>query len=63
MLFGVGRCVTSDRLLEPHGGRQIVEVEFYNFEVWTANNLQNQETDRKRSLGHRSGVGQGDSDD
>ena len=42
----------SNRLLEPHGGRQIVEVKFYNFEVWAANNLQNQKMGRKSPLGH-----------
>ena len=52
----------SDRLLEPHGGCQIVEVKCYNFELWIANNLQNQEMGRKSPLGHRDGAGQGDSD-
>ena len=51
----------SDRLLEPHGGHQIVEVEFYNFEFWAANNLQNQEEGRKSPLGYRGGAGQGGS--
>ena len=39
-----------------------VEVEFYNFEDWAANNLQNQEIGRKSPLGHRGGAGQGGSD-
>ena len=52
----------SDRLLVPHGGRQIVEVEFYNFEFWAANNLQNQEMGHKSLLGHHSGADQGGSD-
>ena len=47
----------SDRLLGPYDGRQIVEVEFYNFEDWAANNLQNQEIGRKSPLGHRGGAG------
>ena len=51
-----------DRLLEPYGGRQIVEVTFYNFEFWAANSLQNQEEGCKSPLGHRSGAGQGGSD-
>ena len=36
-----------------------VEVEFYNFEFWVANNLQNQEMDCKSPLGHRGGASQG----
>ena len=48
----------SYRLLEPHGGHQIVEVEFYNFEDWATNNLQNQEVGRKSPLGHRGDAGQ-----
>ena len=46
----------SDRLLKPHGGHQIVEVEFYNFEFWAANNLQNQEMGCKSPLGHWGGL-------
>ena len=46
-----------DRLLGPHGGCQIVEVEFYNFEFWATNNLQNQEKGHKSPLGHRVGAG------
>ena len=49
----------SDRLLEPHGGHQIVEVEFYNFEAWAVNNLQNQEMGSKSLLGYQDGAGQG----
>ena len=52
----------SNRLLGPHGGRQIVEVEFYNFKVWATNNLQNQEMDCKSPLGHCGGASQGGSD-
>ena len=37
-------------------------MEFYNFEVWATNKMQNQETDRKSSLGHRGGAGQRGSD-
>ena len=40
-----------------------VEVEFYNFEIWVANNLQNLEMDRKSPLGHQDGAGQGGFDD
>ena len=39
-----------------------VEVEFYNFEFWVANNLQNQENGRSSPMGHQGGVGQGGSD-
>ena len=35
-----------------------VEVEFYNFEFWTANNLQNEEIGCKSLLGHRGGASQ-----
>ena len=41
----------------------IVEVEFYNFEFWAANNLQNQDKGRKSPLGHWGGADQGCSDD
>ena len=37
-------------------------MEFYNFELWAANNSQNQEEGRKSPLGHRGGAGQGGSD-
>ena len=40
-----------------------LEVEFYKFEFWAANNLQNQDMGCKSLLGHRGGVGQGDFDD
>ena len=53
----------SDRLLEPHGGHWIVEMEFYNFEFWAANNLQNQKKGRRSPLGHRGGAGQRGSGD
>ena len=33
-----------------------VKVEFYNFEFWAANNLQNQEKGCKSALGHRGGA-------
>ena len=37
-------------------------MEFYNFELWAANNLQNQEMGRKSPLGHQGGADQGDYD-